>query len=79
MYIRQDITVTTNKGDSEKEEDVKALAYFLVNYRDNLLDLPMTDSYKDFTDGKGYFKPQGRDVPAPLWWYEVHTGYEKEG
>ncbi|XP_045208473.2 gamma-glutamylaminecyclotransferase C-like [Mercenaria mercenaria] len=78
LYVRKDVVLTRNKDDPSSREDIAAQAYFLVNFRPHLLDLPMYDSYKDMIDGKKYIKPKDRDVPAPLWWYEIHTGYEEE-
>ena len=41
------------------------------------MDLPMLESYTDNIDGKEYAKHSSRDVEAPYFYYEVHTGYEK--
>lgn len=75
MYERLDITVAPNPVDSANH--IQAQAYFLVKYRPHLLELPMLQSYTDLMDGKKYFLPKDRDVPAPHWWYEVHTGYNE--
>lgn len=76
MYIRKDVTVTRDKDVTA--EEIQAQTYFLVNFRPNLLQLPLLESYQDETDGRKYIRPDERDVPAPMWWYEVNTGYEKD-
>ncbi|XP_060557863.1 putative gamma-glutamylcyclotransferase CG2811 [Ruditapes philippinarum] len=78
LYVRKDVILTKGNDDSNSEEDIHAQAYFLVNYRPSLLDLPMLDSYKDMIDGKVYVKHSSRDVHAPNFYYEVHTDYEKD-
>ncbi|XP_045208474.2 putative gamma-glutamylcyclotransferase CG2811 [Mercenaria mercenaria] len=78
FYIRKDVVVTRNKDDTSSGENIAAQAYFLVNFRPHLLELSMLESYKDMIDGKKYSKHKDRDVQAPLWWYEIHTDYEKE-
>lgn len=78
MYERRDVVVTPNIEEQNSTLNIKAQAYFLVKYRPHLLELPMLQSYADLIDGKKYFLPKDRDIPVPLWWYEVHTGYEKD-
>lgn len=77
MYERREVTVTTELGNTGLKSLIQAQAYFLVQYQPHLLDLPVMRSYADLMDGKKYYLPRDRDVPAPAWWYEVHTGYEK--
>ena len=79
LYERQEIDVEITDG-SEKGEQINAMAYMLVKFQPSLLDLPMLDSYTDCIDGKMYIGPKDRDksaMPAPLWWYEVHTEYRE--
>ncbi|XP_053372876.1 gamma-glutamylaminecyclotransferase C-like [Mercenaria mercenaria] len=78
LYMRKDVVLTRNRDDPSSREDFTAQAYFLVNFRPHLLDLPMLESYKDMIDGKKYSKHKDRDVQAPLWWYEIHTEYEQK-
>lgn len=77
LYTRQYIVVRTKIGHPGQEE-IRAQAYFLGKFRPHLLELPMLESYKDSIDGKKYCPPKDRDVPAPVWWYEVSTDYEKD-
>jgi hypothetical protein len=78
LYVRKDVILTKQNDDSNSEEDIHAQAYFLVNYRPSLVDLPMLDSYKDMTDGKVYAKHSSRDIHITNFYYEVHTDYEKD-
>jgi len=78
LYERRDIVVTSNKEDSSPASQIQAQAYFLVKYRAQMLELPMISCYEDLVDGKKYFLPKDREVSAPVWWYEVHSGYEQD-
>ena len=75
FYTRLHTEVRVFTG-SKKEGQIKQCsAYFLINFREHLLDLPMHACYTDGIDGKRFAFPSGWKTSArPL--HEVHKDFE---
>ena len=64
-------------GKDGQEQVVSCNIYFIVRFRDHLLDLPMFSCYTDNINGMKFIMPETKcseDLPL----YEIHKGYRKE-
>ena len=79
FYTRQQLQVRTYP-ESQKEEQgqiIKCNAYFLVDFREYLLENPMYKCYTDNIDGKKFVAPaERRATSLPM--HEVHKGYDPD-
>ena len=81
-YERHQIDVERLGPSDDERTGAKSFsceAYFLVEFLDDLLKLPMHKSYSDNHNGLSYVKHVDRptDVTQLDWWGEVHKGYKK--
>ena len=77
FYTRQPTEVILFKDplNESQERRITCNAYFLVHYRDHLLNLPMYSCYYDNIDGKKFELPADKR-PSSLPLHEIHKGYE---
>lgn len=77
-YQRKEVGVRllAQEGDDSNSRIISCHSYFLVQFVETLLELPMLTSYHDQINGLQYVKPTERP-PGRYWWYEVHSGHDK--
>ena len=65
-----------HSGDAQEQRVISCDTYFIVQFREHLLDLPMISCYTDNMCGKKFIMPVSRRSDSlPL--YDVHKEYEK--
>ena len=76
LYERMSQEIQLTGKDDGQQRLVSCDVYFIVQYREELLELPMYSYFTDGINGKKFVMPEV-ESSASLPLHEIHKGFEK--